>query len=140
MSGDLREQLLAIRTKYGALTPAHVVDEARAEDHPLHDRFEWNDEVAGEKWRRVQAHELIRSVKVSYVDAKGHHSEIRSFHAVRAPSTPSYVYEPVEEVVQDEMATAVLLRDMERQWRELRARFDRFQEFRDMVRRDLGAA
>lgn len=132
---DLREQLLAVRTKYGSLTPANVVTEARAEDHPLHARFEWDDAVAGEAWRREQAHELIRSVKVSYVDSQGQRSDIRSFHAVR--TSTGHVYQPVDEIVGDDIASRILLTDMEREWNALRRRYDRFAEFYKMVRADV---
>jgi len=134
----LREQLLVIREKRGSLTPQAVVDEARSPDHPLHDRFEWDDAVAGEHWRREQAHELIRSVKVSYVNDRGEHREIRSFHAVRAPA--GHVYEPVDTIIEDPFVTKILLQDMEREWRALQARYDRFTEFYAMVQRDLKAS
>jgi len=45
------------------LTPRAVVDEARPESSPLHKAFEWDDTVAGEKYRLLQAQDLIRSFK-----------------------------------------------------------------------------
>jgi len=47
----------------GMLEPREVVDEARPESSPLHDHFEWDDEKAGESWRRQQARQLIRSIE-----------------------------------------------------------------------------
>lgn len=132
---SLRDQLQAIYERHQRLTPELVVDEAREETHPLHDRFEWDDAIAGEKYRRQQAHDLIVSVRVTYADDGGKPREIRQFHAIRGPE--GHVYEPVDRVVRDSMMSAILLADMEREWRQLKNRYEQFDEFRAMVRRDL---
>lgn len=132
---SLRDQLQSIYDQRGQLTPKLVVDEAREETHPLHDRFEWDDSIGGEKWRLHQAHEMITSVKVTYKDAGGKPQEMRQYHAIRKET--GHVYEPTEEVIQDEFMAKVLLADMEREWRALKRRFDQFKEFRQMVLDDL---
>lgn len=48
----------------GRLTQSELVNESRPEDAPLHKAFEWNDSVAAEKYRNVQAGQIIRSVEV----------------------------------------------------------------------------
>lgn len=135
---SLRDQLQNIYNQHGQLTPALVVEEARDEQHPLHDRFEWNDATAGEAWRRQQAHELIRSVKVVYREADEANPEksVRAFHAMR--SDKGHVYEPVEQIVNDDFARRLLLQDMEREWHALHRRYKHFEEFAAMVRRDVG--
>jgi hypothetical protein len=137
---SLRDELQKIYDQNGRLTPALVVDEARDESHPLHSRFEWDDAAAGEAWRRQQAHELIRSVRVVYreADDKNPEKSVRAFHAVR--SEKEHVYEPVEKVVADDFTRQLVLRDMEREWQALRRRYDQFAEFLEMVRRDVDAA
>lgn len=137
---SLRDQLQAIYDQRGKLTPAIVVDEARAENHPLHSRFEWDDKVAGEAWRRQQAHELIRSVRVVYkqADETSPEKSVRAYHAVRTED--GHVYEPAEKVAQDEFARQLVLGDMRREWEALKRRYESFQEFLDMIRRDLDAA
>ncbi len=54
----------------GSLTSSAVVDAARDPDAPLHPAFTWDDEVAGEKWRLVQARNLIRAVVVPSGDGR----------------------------------------------------------------------
>jgi hypothetical protein len=139
---SLRDQLQAIYDQQGQLTPRLVVDQARDASHPLHDRFEWNDAVAGEAWRRQQAHEMIRSVRVVYREATDETPEksVRAFHAVR--SEKGHVYEPAEKVAGDPFMARLVLNDMEREWRALKARYHQFDEFYQMIRRDLdeGAA
>jgi hypothetical protein len=134
---SLRDQLQAIYEKHEQLTPAIVVNEARDKKHPLHDRFEWDDKVAGESWRREQAHQLIRSVKVVYKSATDDEPErsVRAFHAVRGEQ--GHAYEPTEKITESAFLTELLLRDMEREWRALYARYQAFEEFLSMVREDI---
>jgi hypothetical protein len=48
----------------GRLTPPAVVEAARSNRHPLHQYFEWDNDVAAEAYRLDQARTLIRSVAV----------------------------------------------------------------------------
>lgn len=137
--GSLREELQAIYESHGKLTPSLVVDQARDKSHPLHTRFEWDDKVAGEAYRRGQAHELIRSVRVVYREATETEAarSVRAFHAVRSEGPQNYVYEPLERVTDDPLLTRIVLRDMEREWKQLMRRYGQFKEFAEMVRKDL---
>lgn len=139
MSG-LRDELLAVRGQHGQLTPQLVVDTARDPAHPLHSRFEWNDAVAGEAWRRQQAHELIRKARIVYrtADESGPEKSVRAFVAVRAEE--GHVFDPVEEVAEDPFRRKLVLADMEREWKALFARYQEFEEFLSLVRQDVGDA
>lgn len=134
---DLRGELRAIYDRHGELTPKLVVQEARPESHPLHNRFEWDDSVAGERWREQQAHELIRTVRVTYREASdaGPEKTVRGFHAIKRES--GYVYEPAEKVAANPVLTELVLMDMRREWQALQARYGHFQEFAEMVMGDL---
>jgi hypothetical protein len=134
--GSLRDILQSIYDRAGRLTPALVVDEARDPGSPLHSRFDWDDQTAGEAWRRHQAHELIRSVRIGYRDRAGKQADVRAFHAIRADDTDQYRYEPAEQVAADPLLRQIVLRDMEREWRQLRSRYETFNEFWQMIRED----
>lgn len=136
---SLREQLQTIHATHGALTPDLVVEEATPKSSPLHDRFEWNNSVAGHAYRLIQARELIRSVKVTYRnDLTGEKSTVRAFQSVRRADAASPSYEPTEKVLEDEFATAMILRDMERDIVTLKNRYEHFVEFAEMVKKHLG--
>lgn len=134
MSGDLRSALLAVRAEHGRLTPDAVVTAARPADHPLHSRFEWDDAVAGEEFRRVQARELIRSVRVVYREAteKDPARSVRAFHAVR-DDEGERDYAPLDDVVASPFLTKLVLADMRREWLALRRRYESFDEFWRLV-------
>ena len=55
-------------TKEG-LTPKTLVDVSRDENAPLHCEFEWNDGIAGEKYREFQARKLIGNLIITKSDS-----------------------------------------------------------------------
>lgn len=136
---DLRGELLAVREQYGILTPHTVVKAAQAEDHPLHHRFEWDDAKAGHQYRLQQARQLIRIVREKYIDRQGAPADVRTFHAIPRGDENQMAYEPLSDILEDEITTKILLQAMEREWRTLRKRYERFEEFRQIVLRDLQA-
>jgi hypothetical protein len=64
MNDRIRSALRALSEQTGRLTPAIVLDAAADPQSPLHESFEWDNDVAGERWRLEQARQLIRSFRV----------------------------------------------------------------------------
>jgi len=58
------EELDRIHAKRGRLDPQGIVHESRPTDAPLHPAFEWDDAIAAESYRCVQALDLIRTVEI----------------------------------------------------------------------------
>lgn len=136
---DLRTEIQAVYDKHGTLTPDILVEEARPKTHPLHSRiFDRNRTEAAESWYRHRAHELIQSVKVVYKMTEEGPHHVRSWQAIR--SETGYVYEPSEEIVNDDLKTQIVLQDMQREWKQLQRRYGNFKEFVSMVREDVGVA
>lgn len=134
---NVREALTDIYRRHDALTPPIVVEEARPAESPLHGHFEWDDSVAGEKYRYVQAAELIRSVKVvSGRDPDGPR-EIREWVSVTRPDRPRS-YEPVREVVADDFTLQLVLQEMQRDIAALQRRYGHLQEFAQAMREAAG--
>lgn len=50
-----------VKHNHGKITPKMVVDAARDDDSALHNYFEWDDGVAAENYRMMQARTLLRS-------------------------------------------------------------------------------
>jgi hypothetical protein len=137
---DLRTILTEIREEHGKLTPAIVLEAATPEDHPLHHRFEWNDAVAGHKWRLHQAGNLLRCKIKQQTD--GGTRNIRAFWPVRGEEVdgaedPGADYTPIEQVAQDPVARQVMLLSMQREWVTMKRRYGFMAEFIDMIRSDL---
>jgi len=66
----------------GRLTPDLVVEDAQNPDSPLHELFEWNDGVAGHKYRIEQARQVITSVRVVITTE---HKSVSTVFYVRDP-------------------------------------------------------
>ena len=135
---SLRDELQGIYDQYGRLTPAVVVDEARPKRHPLHRFFEWDDKVAGEEYRKEQARDLIRSVKIVRVREDATISRARAYLSVK--DTEGFAYRPTDEVLSDPFMAKLALADMEREWRTLKAKWEHMQEFRALILADLEEA
>jgi hypothetical protein len=130
---------MGVRDEFGSLTPANVVESARDEESPLHHRFEWDDTIAAERFREVQASELIRKVKITYADANGSPQVVRAFLVVRGDGPNQSVYEPTEEVMSDPFASKLLLQEFEREWRAFKSKYDHLKEFAGTIAAHIAA-
>jgi hypothetical protein len=133
---SLRDILNDIYEERGELTPEAVVEEARDPAHPLHTRFEWDDQKAAHSYRLIQAERLIRKVKLyREPDDPRDPTDVRAWVTVRDGTG----YHPFEKIAQDPVKSEILLRDAEREWRMLHDRYGHLREFVDIVRRDVSA-
>lgn len=63
------------------LTPSHVVEKARTKTAPIHDFFEWDDKIAGEKYRIWQARYLLGRIEIIVQTEEGE-EQTRAFHNI----------------------------------------------------------
>lgn len=126
------------------LTPAAVVEASRPVDAPLHHRFEWDDSIAGEKYREVQAAQIIRSVKVTRItDTERGPVQVRAFLALGETSddpTSAWTYVALDDLSAD--ATAQILAQMEKDLSAIRRKYRNHKAALDTVWRRVmdGAA
>jgi hypothetical protein len=59
----VERELEKIYKAHKNITPELIINEATNRKHPLHDYFEWDDSVAAQKFRKVQAYSLIMASK-----------------------------------------------------------------------------
>jgi hypothetical protein len=131
---DLRAVLTNIYEKHGELVPQTVVDEARPKGAPLHERFEWNDKIAGDAYRCVQAAEIIRSVRIRF-DVDGERKFTRGFVSAReSGDTDRGGYVPTEEIVEDDLALQILLRELKREIVDLQRKYGHLKEFAGVLK------
>ena len=58
------EHLERLREANGGLSARLVLDDAKAQESPIHEEFEWDNERAGEEYRLWQARHLMNSMVV----------------------------------------------------------------------------
>lgn len=75
--GEVCERL----ERKGNLTPKALVDASRRKNAALHNLFEWDDEIAAEKYRETQASYLIRSIEIVATSTS---EPVRAFVSVTA--------------------------------------------------------
>lgn len=131
---SLREILEGIYEEHGELTPGLILDLARDPHHPLHAKFEWDDSIAAEKFRKSQARAIIREVKVRYVDPadETHTIKARVYHAVR--TTTGTAYRSTDDVMADPFTRRLLRQQMHRDWQSMMARYKDMDELWLMIR------
>lgn len=59
-----------------------LVDYARPVGSPLHRYFEWDDSRAAEYYRRLQAGDMVNSIRIRVVSPDGEREETAAFHKV----------------------------------------------------------
>ncbi len=140
MATVTREVLQELCLRHGYLTPELVVAEATPKNHPLHSHFEWDNKVAGAKYRREQAHQLIQGVRLTLANNKGAAVSIRKYHATVSEETGNYIYQPVETIAQDEQLSGQLEMNMRQDLARMKERYGHYVEFKEIVRLELGLA
>lgn len=140
---NIRNILQDMYERHGRLTPAIIVDESRAEDAPLHNRFEWDDTVAAEQYRFLQAARIIRSVRITRAgnDADGDDGPaepegVRAFLPVRGrerDDAGSWTYEPTRKALADPTSRCILLNEMRRDWRAFQSKYQALSEYAKLI-------
>lgn len=77
------------------VTPENVLEKAKDESTELHKCFEWDDSVAGEKYRLIQARQIIQHFVIVQEDKKDA-PKIRSYQVTTTRNT----YEPTRLFIQ----------------------------------------
>lgn len=123
-------QLKEIELRDGVLTPSAVVNLAKDSNHPLHNVFEWNDTIAGEKYRLVQARQLINEFTVKINDRK-----TEAFHnvTVMINNVPTRGYVSRENVANKAGLVNQLKRRAVQEIEYWRAKYDELSELSNVV-------
>ena len=82
------DAIRSLAEKHGSITPTIVLGAAKSKSSPLHHYFLWDNTAAAEKFREIQAQQLIRSIKVTYEpsDDASTHIRVREFVCVTPDS------------------------------------------------------
>lgn len=96
------------------VTPQQVLEKARNENTELHKCFEWDDAIASEKYRLIQARDVIRFLVIEEETVPTDRPEVRLMY--KTDNTTGY--KPIKVIMQDKTEYEKLL---ERARAELRA-------------------
>lgn len=141
MTTAIQDWVAREAAKHGGITPAQLVTAARNPKSPGHACFEWDDTIAAQAHRLTQASSIIRSLTVAYSPASAP-DELRTIRAYWPDSSHGAskgVYKAIEAIAADPVASAVLLAEMEREWRAFRRRWGHMAEFLDLIADEVAA-
>jgi hypothetical protein len=128
------ERIAAIQDRNGGhITPKQVVDDARPEGTPLHPHFEWDPEIAAEKYRvDVQAKSLVTGIRVMAVNEETHR-EIKQPENVHVNhETAGSGYVTVAMAFADEDMRDQVLQEAKRAYLALMQRYKHLKELADL--------
>jgi hypothetical protein len=131
-----------ISQEHGSLSAELIVEQASDPNHPLHDKFEWDDDIAARLFRLEQASQMIRSVHINVQrgDDTGKTISVRKYVAVseitdRADARGEYL--KVEDVINSDIYRTAWLQRLQREWQLLRRKAEGSAEFARYVLDDL---
>ena len=112
----IKEELEEIRKDNGGLLdPVLVVEYARDQRTLLHNKFEWDDSIAGEQYRIWQARQIIR-LELTVINKQNNGDPIRTYVSLIADrkSENEKGYRSLIDVLSDEEMRSQLLEEAKR--------------------------
>lgn len=131
---EVKDELVAItKMQGGQLTPAAVVDAARPRNSPLHEYFDWSDTSAAEKFRLLQARQLIRTVVTMLPSKNGPQRTIRAFVSLPDDRSKREGYRLTTEVIRSKDLRVKLLKGALREAQSFANRYRHLKECAGVV-------
>ena len=125
----------------GILTPEIVVDAARPATSPIHDRFEWDDLEAAERFRLRQAQQLLKQSKYEIMVSPSKAIpkptnlpiQVRRFHGLDTKGHRDKGYVAITDIQQDQALEREYLTVMERALRALFHKYCHSPKFWELI-------
>lgn len=129
--GERIEQL----SRSGSVTAAAIVDDARAEDSPMHPIFEWDDTEAAELYRQHQAKVMLSSLSITVTGGQAETKAItvRAFsNAEKSGYGKTAVYVSTAAAMQSEEQRSVILDNALRELEACRSKYATLSELTEL--------
>lgn len=112
------------------LTSKTLLDASRPEDAPLHNEFEWRDDVAAEKYREQQARTIINNLVIVAEEQK---VSTRAFVVLTESKKETNKYHDVVEVMQDGEKRSALFKIALRELLSFKQKYAELEEFQKVI-------
>lgn len=110
------------------VTPQEVLEIARNENTELHKCFEWNNDVAAEKYRLIQAQRVI--VNLVFVKTDNEQEDVRCFQITTERNT----YQPAQQFLVQHDEYQALLKRAKAELEAFRRRYARLTELEEVLK------
>lgn len=129
--GQYQQALQKLAETNGSFLDPHIVlEEAKNASSVLHDVFEWDNKIAGEKYRLIQARILINAVHVK-IDGKSSPAYFNT--RVEIGGVMKQGYFPVARVMSDQEIHDAVLRDAIRDLELAQDKYKEISELRGII-------
>lgn len=113
------------------LTPENLVDASRPEDAPLHNEFEWDDNVEAEAYRKAQARLMISNLSIVIEEKK--QEPVRAYFSLqRGFRKNSGTYESTITIMEDSERRALLLEKAKAEMIAFKSKYSMLTELADV--------
>ena len=85
------QQCEQIEKEEGTVTKQNLVDYSRDDKSELHCLFEWDDQIAGEAYRREQAGRILSSLKMVVLKSDAKQVKVKAYVNVSEEKTAKYM-------------------------------------------------
>lgn len=127
--GEHFEQL---ESQFGKVTPKIVLESARNKDSVLHPCFEWNNEIAAEKYRESQAGFIIRNlvVRVESANVSENKTCVRAFVNIQTETSSEFL--SVRKVLADDELRVQLLESAKKELQFFKDKYSTLEELAEV--------
>lgn len=132
ITDEVRQELAELQQQHGLLKPEHVVERAKDVTSALHSHFDWDNDVAGHKWRLEQASDLIVRVKIEYEVGEERTVRVRLYHSLPTDRVSGGGYRPIDAVMSEPQKRAELLKTALQELRALKRRYEMLSELAEV--------
>lgn len=113
-----------------SVTPSQIVEKARDEQTELHKVFEWDDQKAAEKYRIVQARQVVRHLVIEEVKPEDQdHAPVRFFVQTKNGEG----YKPLEWVLRRDDEYHQLLQQAMAELHAFKEKYSRLSELQEIL-------
>ena len=125
VSAQVAGEICAELAKNNALTAQNLVLISRPEDAPLHNEFEWDNDVAAELYRNQQGSAIIRHITIVSENVE----PVRAFFPVEVKPA---IYESIQTIIKQEDKYAALMEQAEKELRAIQRKFNMLSELKSV--------
>lgn len=121
------EHFERLEKQQGHITPKIVLESARSETSAIHPCFEWNDDVAAEKYRETQAGLLIRNLTVKVIETGEKQTEpVRAYVSIKQSDSSEFI--SLQNVLKDAELTQKMLEQAKNELNAFAKKYSALQE------------
>lgn len=129
---EVGEHLEALEEQDGFVTSESFLDSARPLDSPMHKLFEWNNEIAAEKWRKQQSSVIINQLRVVIQSDEDEPRKLVAFVNTKSRNAEKGQFVAISKAKQDKDLMTHILGQARKELQWIKSKYEAYIWFRNM--------